>query len=132
MENCIFCKIINKEIPANIVYEDKHSFAFLDISPINHGHTLVIPKKHYETIQELPENILTNLIKTVQKIAKAIEADGINIMQNNKPAAGQAVPHLHFHIIPRFKDDGFQFNWRNKEYKDNETETILKKLKENL
>jgi len=91
MTNCIFCKIIKKEVPATKVYEDKNTFAFLDVSPVNYGHTLVIPKKHYETIDKMPKNELDKTIETVQKIAKVLDkiSQGVNIMQNNKEAAGQ-------------------------------------------
>ena len=131
MENCIFCKIIKEEIPAEKIYEDDSTLAFLDISPVNKGHALVIPKEHHETITEIPEELLKNTISTVQKIAKAVEniSDGINIMQNNKEIAGQVVPHVHFHIIPRLKDDGFKLNWRHTEYQKNEIKEFSKKIK---
>lgn len=125
MKDCIFCKIIKKEVSASKLYEDKHAFAFLDISPANKGHTLVIPKKHYETIDKIPEKELGKVMNTVQKIAKALDkiSDGVNIVQNNKSAAGQLVPHLHFHIIPRYKDDGIRYIYgKGKKYKDKKEE----------
>ncbi|AEF95869.1 HIT family protein [Methanotorris igneus] len=106
---CIFCKIVNKEIPAKIVYEDEDTMAFLDINPRNKGHTLVIPKKHYETLDEMPDEELAKLMKAVKKVVeilKPLNFDGYNIINNNKPAAGQEVPHVHFHIIPRYQNDG--------------------------
>ena len=131
MENCIFCKIIKGDIPCAKVYENDKVFSFLDISPINYGHALVIPKKHYETITDVPNDILNELVLTVKKIGTALlkDSDGLNIMQNNKKAAGQLVPHAHFHIIPRFNDDGFKFNWRSKEYKKGEIEKLANKIK---
>jgi histidine triad (HIT) family protein len=107
MENeCLFCKIARGEIPSQKVYEDSEFLAFLDINPRNPGHTLVIPKAHYETILEMPEKEAGNLFKTVKKIAEAVkrgmEADGISIGQSNGRAAGQVIPHVHFHVIPRF------------------------------
>jgi len=105
---CIFCKIANKEIPSKVIYEDENTLAFLDINPRSKGHTLVIPKEHYETFDEIPEDVATNLIKTIKKVVdilKSLNPDGYNILNNNKPIAGQEVPHVHFHIIPRYNDE---------------------------
>ena len=110
--DCIFCKIIKGEIPSNKIYENQNTYAFLDINPVNHGHTLVIPKKHYINIFDTPEETLKQLILTIKKITpaikKAVNADGINIGLSNEQAAGQAVFHIHFHIMPRFKNDGLK------------------------
>jgi histidine triad (HIT) family protein len=105
---CIFCKIANKEIPSKVIYEDENTLAFLDINPRSKGHTLVIPKEHYETFDEITEDVATNLIKTIKKVVdilKSLNPDGYNILNNNKPIAGQEVPHVHFHIIPRYNDE---------------------------
>lgn len=103
-EECIFCKIIRKEVPANIVYEDEKVMAFLSIRPVNAGHTLVVPKKHYENVYEIPEEEIAYLFKIVKRIAHAVkdstDAEGIRIMQNNGEVAGQVVFHLHVHVIP--------------------------------
>ncbi|MBW6461847.1 MAG: HIT family protein [DPANN group archaeon] len=108
--DCIFCKIISGDIPAKIVYEDATSIAFLDITPCAKGHTVVIPKKHYDTFQDIDENAVRDLFTSVKMVAKAVEkgtgADGSNIGLNNKKAAGQEVPHIHIHIIPRYEGDG--------------------------
>ena len=105
-ESCIFCKIAQKEAPTNTVYEDEKVVAFMSIQPINVGHTLVIPKKHYENIYEIPE--VTYLYRIVKKLShavkKAVNAEGIRIVQNNGEAAGQVIFHLHVHIIPLNKD----------------------------
>lgn len=110
MEDTIFSKIIRKEIPAHIVYEDEDTLAFLDIAPVQPGHTLVIPKKPARTILDIDPQSLASLSKVVQKVAKGVMAatgaEGINIISNNEPAAGQVVFHLHFHVIPRFTGDG--------------------------
>src|SRR5574344_1923502 len=110
MENCIFCKIIKGEIPAYMVYQDEHISAFLDISQKTYGHTLVIPNKHYENIFDVPEVELCHVIKGVkmlsQKIKKNLGADGVNIINCSGKEAHQSVFHLHFHILPRFKNDG--------------------------
>ncbi len=106
-EDCIFCKIVRKEAPSSVVYEDSEILAFLDIRPVNEGHTLVIPKKHYVDIFDTPKELLAETYKVTKKIAAAvktaIDADGISIVQQNGTAAGQDVFHLHVHIIPRFQ-----------------------------
>ncbi len=107
--SCIFCKIINKEIPSKIVYEDELVLAILDLSQATYGHTLVMPKKHYENIYEIDDKTLAHLINVVKmlaiKIKNKLNASGINILNNNETAAGQSVMHLHFHIIPRYDND---------------------------
>lgn len=130
--SCIFCKIIKGELPSNKIYENDKILAFLDIGPVNKGHTLVIPKEHYETIYDVPEELLKEMIVIVKKITiavkKAVNADGINLGQSNETAAGQAVPHLHFHIMPRLKDDGFH-HWPQGTYKDGEMKEYMEKIK---
>jgi histidine triad (HIT) family protein len=106
-ENCIFCKIARKEAEASIVYEDADIMAFIDIRPMSEGHTLIIPKKHYVDIFDIPEKLLEAIHKGTKNIAvavkKATKADGISIVQQNGAAAGQEIFHLHVHIIPRFE-----------------------------
>jgi len=103
--SCLFCKIIRREAPASIVYEDEKVIAFLDIRPLNEGHSLVIPKEHYETVYDIPEDLLAHLCTIVKQMAAAVrnatEADGITIIQQNGHAAGQEVFHLHVHVVPR-------------------------------
>lgn len=107
---CPFCEIINGNIPAKKVYEDDSCLAFLDINPRNPGHTLVVPKKHYATILDIPENEAGELFRAVKTVAAAVQAgmktQGISISQSNGAAAGQLVPHMHFHVIPRFLREG--------------------------
>lgn len=109
MQETIFSKIINKEIPANIVYEDEHTLAFLDIMPNNPGHTLVIPKKPSRNILDIDKDSFAKVMETVRllapKIKSAMKAEGVRISINNEPSAGQEVFHLHVHIIPMFADD---------------------------
>jgi histidine triad (HIT) family protein len=117
MSDCIFCKIINGEIPSAKVYEDENVLAFLDISQVTKGHTLVIPKVHKENVYELTDEIAANVFTAVPKIAKAIKSAydpiGLNVLQNNGEAAGQSVFHFHMHLIPRFgKGDGFGAVWK--------------------
>tara|TARA_Y100000310_G_scaffold339531_1_gene432483 strand:+ start:3146 stop:3556 length:411 start_codon:yes stop_codon:yes gene_type:complete len=124
MTECVFCKIGKGEITPKKIYEDQNIIAFLDIFPAAKGHSLVIPKKHYATLLDIPEMELKELIQIVQKVGaavmKATQADGFNVLQNNKEAAGQAVPHLHFHIIPRFKDDGLKLALGSKQSEEKE------------
>jgi histidine triad (HIT) family protein len=108
MEN-IFLKIINREIPAYIIYEDDLVIAFLDIVPVNKGHTLVVPKKHFVNILDGDSDILAHMMKIVQKIARAqvkeLGAEGFNLVVNNGVAGGQEVMHSHFHVVPRYLGD---------------------------
>ena len=108
--SCLFCKIANKEIDSKIVYEDEFSVAFLDINPCQRGHLLVIPKKHYQNLNEVPEDQLTKLFETVKKMTKLLEkklkVSSFNIGWNHGKDAGQVINHLHIHIIPRYSNDG--------------------------
>lgn len=110
MDDCIFCKILNKQIPNYTVYEDDFVLAFLDIFPHAKGHTVVIPKKHFETFLELGETEAKDLIvgikKVMERLDQVLQPDGFNVGWNEKPAGGQVVPHLHLHIFPRYKGDG--------------------------
>jgi len=135
MDDCVFCKIVAGDIPCYKVYEDEDFLAFLDMYPVNHGHTLVIPKKHYDNIFDLPNDIASKYFVVVQKIAGVVknimDADGINIGMNNLPAAGQVVFHSHIHVIPRFKNDGLN-HWGNKEVNQDEMNKIAEKMKESI
>ena len=128
-DTCIFCKIVENGLPSKKIYEDETVLAFLDISPVNIGHTLVIPKEHFENIHDLPEEILIHVMKIAKKISIALKkygADGTNVTTNNGKAAGQVVFHSHVHVIPRFIGDNLP-NWPNKKYKEGEMEeTVLK------
>ena len=132
MEETIFTKIINKEIPADIIYENDKILAFLDIKPIEKGHTLVIPKINYKHFHDIPKNELGEYIKEVQKISNAVlkgtGAKGINVVTNCGKEANQEIMHFHFHLIPRkkFYEKGF---YTRKNYK-NDAERI--KTKEDI
>jgi histidine triad (HIT) family protein len=110
MENCIFCKIIKGEIPYHKVYEDDNNLAFLDVTPIAKGHTVIIPKLHAETITDIEDDKLQSLFLAVKKVQQKLKGklnpDGFNGGWNNNEVAGQTVPHLHIHIIPRYNGDG--------------------------
>ncbi len=105
--NCIFCKIVRKEAPATILYEDDKALAFLDIRPLNEGHTLIIPKQHYETVYDIPQDLICHICTIVKRFASIVKdstkADGITIIQQNGRAAGQEIFHLHVHVVPRYE-----------------------------
>ncbi len=129
--DCIFCKIIAGELPSYKVFEDEKTLAFLDIRPVNAGHTLVVPKKHSSNIFDItPEDwrATTEAVRTLSiAIEKALNADGVNIAMNNREHAGQVVPHPHVHIIPRFKGDGFKL-MPQRSYLEGEADETLKKI----
>lgn len=122
MTDCIFCKIINKEIPSYTVYEDEDILAFLDISQVSKGHTLVIPKKHVADLFEYDEDLAARVFAKIPKIARAVrvfdpEIMGVNVLNNNGEFASQSVFHSHFHLIPRYDNDsidGFGLKWDTK------------------
>lgn len=131
MANCLFCNIVNKEVPARVVYEDEQVLAFLDIKPVHAGHTLVIPKLHSTDLSELPADDLGPLLDACQKIGNALlgqGAEGFNVIHNAKPAAGQIIYHTHFHVIPRYKGDGLQ-HWPQQPYGAGEDEEWQRRLK---
>ena len=116
MDNCIFCKIANHDIPGKIIYEDDVCMAFLDLSQTTDGHTLVIPKKHYAHILEVDQQTLAHMMDIVQKVALQIQstlhAKGFNIITNMNEVAGQTVHHFHIHIIPRYNQhEGFETHY---------------------
>lgn len=138
--DCIFCKIINGDIPSSKVYEDEHVYAFLDISQTTKGHTLIVPKVHTKDIYDTPEEVAKELFGRVPKIATAIkktyQADGINILNNNEPAANQTVFHLHIHLIPRYEGDdkNFNFTWKNntEQYSADDLQDIAHAIQTNI
>ncbi|MEI6528838.1 MAG: HIT family protein [Candidatus Falkowbacteria bacterium] len=128
---CIFCKIVNHEIPCHLIYEDDKTLVFLDIKPVNPGHLLVLPKMHYANIEETPADVLADIILVVKKMGKLLKDKlgvlGYNVMENNDPIAGQGVPHLHFHVIPRHEGDG-HVQWPQSDYAEGEAGLVAKKL----
>lgn len=130
MENCIFCKIIKGEIPCGKIYEDETAFAFLDANPVNIGHTLIVPKKHFENIYDIEEETISHLMEVAKKISIALKkfgAEGVNITMNNGEVAGQVIFHSHIHIIPRFRKDGLE-PWPTRKHKEGELEATAQKL----
>lgn|SRR3989344_8875074 len=132
MQDCVFCKIVTGEIPSAKIYEDNEILAFLDIMPVNKGHTLVIPKEHFETLVDIPSKKLQKLIAELYKITNAVieatNAEGFNVFINNKRVAGQAVPHAHFHIVPRYGNDKVDVRWPQGKYMKGEMEDYKKKI----
>ncbi len=137
---CIFCNIANSKAEAEILFEDEDITAFLDIRPVNFGHTLVIPKKHYDNFLTIPKDQLHKVVNATQYIAGAVKrslnAEGFNIISNNGESAGQTVYHFHFHIIPRFNSD-FELKPKLKTYSEgamreyaDEIRTVLSKYKD--
>ncbi|MGO9579695.1 MAG: HIT family protein [Desulfobaccales bacterium] len=112
MQDCIFCRIIASQLPAARVLETKEVLAFLDIAPVHYGHTLVIPKSHYQNLLELPDGLWTEMGQVCRRVARALgaalSAQGFNIGMNNFEAAGQVVFHAHLHVIPRYHADGLK------------------------
>lgn len=129
--DCVFCKILKGEIPSEKIYENDKVYAFLDIMPVNPGHTLVIPKEHYDNIEDLPEDLMCEMSKIVKKVGQAIKkglgSKSYNIALNNGEVAGQVVPHVHFHVIPRKTSDGLKL-WPQRQYQDQEAKEVMKRL----
>lgn len=132
---CVFCKIVSRESPSHVVYEDQDYIAFLDKFPFSRGHTLVCPKKHGETIWDMDEGGIGGLFRTASKVSKAIvtavDADGFRVLQNNGEAANQVVAHVHVHVIPVRMEDRGRFMDR-KTFSDEEMEAIALSIRENI
>ncbi len=132
MSDCIFCKIVDGKIPSEKVYEDEALLAFMDIGPVQPGHLLLIPKKHYERFTELPEELAASLGRMLPVLSRAVvaaaKADGFNLFQTNGACSGQVVPHVHIHIIPRHDGDGYSFRWVAGKYALGEAQEWRKKI----
>ena len=131
--NCIFCKIVAGQIPCFKLLEDSDTIAFMDINPVNPGHALAVAKGHWPTVDVIPAEVLGAVAQTAQKVAKAafkvLKPHGVNLLQANGEGAGQSVPHLHIHIMPRRANDGVALNWDYRPGDKAEIETIYKRLK---
>lgn len=126
--NCIFCKIAAGEIPAAVVFQNDTIVAFLDIGPLAEGHLLVIPRSHHEGLTDLPGTTAAALAAEIPRLGKALlvvtEAEGFNLLVNQGRAAGQEVPHVHFHLIPRRKQDGLGYRWCPGSYRDDRAQQL--------
>ena len=136
MENCIFCKIANGEIPAATLYEDENFRVILDLGPASKGHALILPKSHAANIYELSDEMAAKAMILAKKMATrltdALDCDGFNIVQNNGECAGQTVFHFHMHLIPRYKEDGVGITWTPGSLTDEVKEEILSKVQAEL
>ena len=135
-QDCVFCKIVNKELPCYKVYEDDFVLAFLDVNPVVIGHTLIIPKKHYENIFDIDSEVFQRIAEVSRVIAKKMvdnldDVCGVNLFQSNGKVAEQVVMHSHLHLIPRRESDSFRINDSMKSVKleDNQFKNILEKIK---
>lgn len=133
--DCIFCKFVSGEAQTAKVYEDDETLAFIALNPTNKGQVLVIPKDHVENIYGFSEELAARWMLTIKKMAiavkNALDADGVNLIQNNEEAAGQQVFHAHMHIIPRFNDDGLK-GWPSHDYAEGEIEEFREKVKKEI
>ena len=136
MSDCIFCKIAAGEISSATVYEDDDFRAILDLGPAAKGHTLVIPKSHSDNLLSVEPDTAAKALKVISKTANAIKealgCDGINVVQNNGEAAGQTVMHLHFHIIPRYKNDSVNIGWQPMKPSNEELAATADLIKEKM
>jgi len=133
--DCLFCKIINKEIPSKVIYEDDNYLSFLDINPNTKGHALVVPKKHTESFNDLNDEEAGELASKVHYIAKRLvkelNTEDYNLGLNNGSIAGQIIDHVHWHIIPRYKDDGLK-HWGSNQEEVDRLEETFNKLKDKV
>ena len=135
-DDCIFCKMVAGQVPYVKVFEDDVVLAFLDIGPISDGHTIVIPKQHFEKLHDCPPELLSRICSPLVRIAgaviKAMNSEGYNVLCNNDRAAGQLVRHLHFHIIPRNTGDAVFGRWPSYQYEEGKIQVIAEKICRNL
>lgn len=135
-DNCIFCKIVKGEIPSCTIYEDDEFKSFLDVSPANRGHALIIPKNHYDNIFEIEKETAGKLFALATDIARAIKeetgCEGLNVVQNNGEVAGQTVNHFHLHLIPRFKGDSVSVKWAQQEPDMNDLAQLAASIKDRI
>jgi histidine triad (HIT) family protein len=131
-QDCLFCKIIRKEIPATIIHENDRVIAFLDIKPVNPGHLLIVPKKHFDDYVSTSEDALREMAVAAKRMGQAVMlalgVPGFNLGVNNGRVAGQLVDHVHLHLMPRFEHDGYEL-WHGKIYKEGEMEEVAEKLR---
>ncbi len=134
--DCIFCKIVHGEIPCARILETGDAVAFLDINPVNHGHTLLVPKAHHAHLSELTEAVAAHAGSLLPRLCRAITAatgaDALNVIVNNGRAAGQTIDHCHWHIIPRFNDDRVNWPWPHCDYAGDELSQMKSRIEREL
>lgn len=132
MNDCIFCKIVSNQVPSYKIFENDYIFAFLDISPINKGHTLIVPKKHFENILDIESEYLEQVITTAKNLSiqykKRLGAVGFNILHASGKQAHQSVFHFHMHLIPRYEDDKINLNLQGTRETNENLESLVKLL----
>lgn len=131
--DCVFCKIVAGKLPCFKLLEDESTIAFMDINPVNRGHALAVAKGHWPTVDVIPADALAAVARTAQKVAKAaikaLAPEGVNLVQANGTAAGQSVPHLHIHVMPRRPGDDLSLNWTPVPGNMSEIEAVANKLR---
>lgn len=132
MDNCIFCKIANGEIPSNTLYEDEDFRVILDIEPATKGHALILPKKHFANLYEIDDERASRVLLVAKQMAtkmqKALNCDGLNVVQNNGVAAGQTVFHFHMHLVPRYENDDAGLDMPNKKAADYDLKEVAAQI----
>ena len=128
-DDCIFCKLANGDIPTNTIYEDNDFRVFLDAAPATKGHCLIVPKEHFDNLEELSDDVASKVFPLAKKMMKLLKEklgwDGFNVVQNNGEVAVQTVFHFHTHLIPRYIDDGQNLNMKPSSPKEGELEEVL-------
>jgi histidine triad (HIT) family protein len=134
--DCIFCRIAQGQIPALRVWESDAALAFLDVAPLAHGHLLLIPKQHYHDVRDVPAEVLAALTSQLPALAGAVmratDATGLNLLQNTGRSSGQAVFHLHFHLIPRNEADGLGYRWNAGTYGEGQAQDLQSRILDEL
>ncbi|MCO6437122.1 MAG: HIT family protein [Phycisphaerae bacterium] len=126
--DCIFCRIVSAEVSASVVYEDENCLAFLDVAPLAEGHLLLVPRDHFSDLTSLPPPLCGSVMSLLPRLGSAVmtvaKASGFNVLVNNGKAAGQAVPHVHIHVIPRVASDGLGYRWNASKYAPGRAEVL--------
>lgn len=134
--NCVFCRVLAGTLPAVRIAESPLAYAFLDIGPVARGHTLVVPRDHYETIADMPPEVLTGVYGLAARLAPAlmvaVGAEGLNVLQNVGRCAGQVVSHVHVHLVPRCSDDGLDWPWPAMQADADELKRVAESIISNL
>ena len=134
--NCIFCKIVAGQIPAQVVMANEHAVAFLDIQPLAIGHLLLVPVEHHSRLDQMPAELAGRVCSEIPRLAevlvKVTSADGYNVLLNNGRVAGQVVDHVHIHLVPRKQGDGLGYRWNTTEYPPGQAEQLAQRLKTEL
>ena len=136
MDDCTFCRIVSKQVPSEILYENEHAVSILDINPIHYGHSLIIPKRHCRDFLELPQETFSSILEAANVVShalvKGLKLEGFNLFSNNGKIAGQSVFHFHLHITPRYEDDDIRFVLKLKKYSNGEMEQYARLIKQNI